>query len=242
MAIEYPIWEQVNVNAGTLQKPVVGQTITAAATIAPTYHVHHVTGSTPIVNITVPWTDFNGGPIVLIADSAISWTAAGNIAAAGSVTQPGQILLLFYDPVAAKWYINVGSGPGASGASTLYNVRSSQLIAVINTGYTHLPAVPGLKWRVVDYYMTATGANAAGATSVDINGTQSASGVALFAVPVATLTRGTVTKPNSANVVPLTDGAATAQCDANTAITVKSTGTLTTSTAVVTCITAALEA
>lgn len=223
MSIEYPIWEQMNNNAGTLQKPVVGQTITAAATIAPTFRVHHVTGATSIVNITLPWTDFSGA-LVLIADSALTWTAAGNIASAGTVGSAGSIIFLTYDPATAKWYPAVSSGTIATGAAVPQTIRVRTTTANVNLGATLLPAITGLKYRLTDMAMIAIGGNAATATTVDIKGTQSASVVKLFAVPVASLVRSDVVKPGAAAVsAPLADGACFTACDAATAITIGST-------------------
>lgn len=86
----------------TGSQQVVGPAIASAATIAPTYAIHHVTGTTAVVNITVPYTGFSG-QITLIPDGAFTWTAAGNIAVLGSAVV-NKALVMTYDPVAAKWY------------------------------------------------------------------------------------------------------------------------------------------
>ena len=85
--------------------PLVGQKITAAATIAPTKMIHHVTGTTAISTITPPSVDFNG-PIYLIADSVFSWTSGGGNIAAGSATTvvASNAYGFIYDRVAGKWY------------------------------------------------------------------------------------------------------------------------------------------
>ena len=88
---------------GSFAAQRIGPTITAAATIAPTYPVHHVSGAGPLVTITVPWVGFNG-QIILIADGALTWTAAGNIQTASSAAlTAGTQLLLTYDNKAGKW-------------------------------------------------------------------------------------------------------------------------------------------
>src|SRR5687767_960191 len=82
--------------------PVVGPDIASATTIAPTYGVHRVTGTTAVVNITVPSADFQGW-ITLLPTALWTWTAAGNIVVAGSAVV-GKALDLFYNPITAKWY------------------------------------------------------------------------------------------------------------------------------------------
>lgn len=89
---------------GGIFDDVVGPTITAAATIAPTKKVTHITGTTEITTITPPWTDFTG-PLYLVADSVFSWTAGGNIAAAEATTViAGQAYGFVYDRKTGKWY------------------------------------------------------------------------------------------------------------------------------------------
>ena len=239
MSIEYPIFEQVNNNAGTLQKPVVGQTITAAATIAPTFRVHHVTGATPIATITPPWTDF-GGALVLICDTSINWTAGGNILQAGSTSGVGSLVFLTYDPQTAKWYAAVSNSGTASGGSSLLSVRTRTTTANVNTGATLLPAITGAKYRLTEAVMISIGGAAATATTVDIKGTQSASVVKLVAAAVATLTQDAVVKMTTANV--LAGGVSYVQNDVSTAITIGSTtNNLATSTHIDTILTFAVE-
>ena len=78
-------------------------TLASAATIAPTTPVVHITGTAAIVTITPPDASFQGF-ILLISDGIFTWTAAGNIAIAGTSTAVGKIFALFYDPATAKWY------------------------------------------------------------------------------------------------------------------------------------------
>ena len=230
MSIEYPIFEQANNTAGTLQKPVVGQVITAAATIAPTFHVHHVTGATSIVNITVPWTDF-GGTILLIADSAISWTAAGSY------------VFFTYDPSDAKWDAGATAAAGPGSSQSPLTLRTRTTTANVNTGATLIPAVPGLKIRLTDMAMISIGGAAATATTVDIKATQGAASVKLFAVPVASLVQTAVVKPGTIALSgPLADGACFVANDVNTAVTIGSTtNNLATSTHIDTILTFVLD-
>jgi hypothetical protein len=84
-----------------------------------------------------------------------------------------------------------------------------------------LPAIPGYAYRMYGAKAIAIGGAAAGATTVDINGTLSTSRK-LVAMAVATLTQNSVVVDATANV--LTAGASYSQNDANTAITVGKTG------------------
>lgn len=96
--------------------------------------------------------------------------------------------------------------------------------AEVNAGHTLLPALPGLKYSLVDVTLTAIGGNAATATSVDINATQGESAAKLIAAAVAALTEDTVVKPDTSNVTVLSAGASFIANDANTAITIGKTG------------------
>jgi hypothetical protein len=238
---EYPIWEQVNNNAGTTAKPVVGSAVIAsAATIAPTFRVTHVSGVAAISTITLPWSDF-GGTLVFIADGAFSWGTGGNIQVAGS-TSVGQMVFATYDPVNAKWYLANGGtvNGGGSGGGTLFSVRTRTTTANVNLGATLLPAVAGLKYRLTEAVMISIGGAAATATTVDIKGTQSAASVKLVAAAVATLTQDAIVKMTTANT--LAAGASYVQNDVNTAITIGSTtNNLATSTNIDTILTFALE-
>lgn len=81
----------------------IGPAIASAATIAPTHPVHHVTGTAAIATITPPDPGFQG-EICLIADAIWTWTAAGNIALAGTTTAANKAVYFTYDPSTAKWY------------------------------------------------------------------------------------------------------------------------------------------
>jgi len=87
---------------GGLQNQVVGPTLVAAATIAPTHKVHPITGTTETATITPPWTDF-GGELILIAAAAWTTTTTGNIAIAVTAVT-NQSVILVYNPRTALWY------------------------------------------------------------------------------------------------------------------------------------------
>lgn len=88
-------------NVGTVNNQTVGAPIASVAgTIAtPTSNIHHVTGTLAIVTIPVPWPGFTG-TIVLIPDAIFTWTAAGNIALAGTAVV-NKALSMTYD--GSKW-------------------------------------------------------------------------------------------------------------------------------------------
>lgn len=106
----------------------------------------------------------------------------------------------------------------------IQNIRTRFTAAQINAGASLLPAVPGFKYRLVDWTLIAIGGAASGATDVRLLGTRAAGAVVLAAVAVAALTQSAVVKPNSANVTLLADGASHTQLDVNTAVTVGKTG------------------
>ena len=111
------------------------------------------------------------------------------------------------------------------------HLRVRTTTANVNAGATLLPAIPGRSYRLVDATMISIGGNAAGATAIRITGTQSASSVQLVSNTVGALTQNTrVLAGVTANSSILADGASFTACDANTAITLTASGTLTTST------------
>lgn len=82
----------------------IGAALASATTIAPTNYITHVTGTTNVVNITVPSAfALMGGELVLIPDGLWSTTNAGNIAIA-TTGVVSKALTMRYDPIAAKWY------------------------------------------------------------------------------------------------------------------------------------------
>lgn len=79
---------------GGLQNKIVGAILASAATIAPTHKVHHISGTAAIATISVPWDGFQG-EIILIPDAIFTWTAAGNIALAGTAVVNKAIIMTF---------------------------------------------------------------------------------------------------------------------------------------------------
>lgn len=115
------------------------------------------------------------------------------------------------------------NGSNKVGTGTPVSVRVNVTASALNGGtVTLLPAVAGLKYRLIDAKLIAKGGNAAGATAVVVGGTQSGSGVSLMSAAVAALTQNAWASTNSANVTMI--ATADAQNDANTAITLARTG------------------
>jgi hypothetical protein len=79
-----------------------GANVASATTITPTGEIFHVTGTTAIVTINAPYTGFNG-TITIIPDGIFTWTAAGNIALAGTAVV-SKALTMTYDSTTVKWY------------------------------------------------------------------------------------------------------------------------------------------
>ncbi|MGE0363364.1 MAG: hypothetical protein AB7R67_21810 [Vicinamibacterales bacterium] len=128
------------------------------------------------------------------------------------------------------------------GAGIARNIRSRFTIAQVNAGATILPAVAGRKYRLIDVLGIAVGGAAGAVTTVDVLGTQGASGVKLAAFAQASLTQSTVLRPGVAGTAVLADGASFVQNDVNTALTIGKTGSsVTTATHIDVILTYALE-
>jgi hypothetical protein len=76
--------------------------VASATTITATGDRFHVTGTTPTATINLP-PNFVEGSITVTADAVWTWTAAGNIAAAGTVTTAGTSVVFNYDAATGKW-------------------------------------------------------------------------------------------------------------------------------------------
>lgn len=97
--------------------------------------------------------------------------------------------------------------------------RTRVTTAQVNAGFVLLPAVPGVKWRLVDCDMIAIGGNAATATSVDLLGTKATAASRPVVNAVAGLTRSARLKMGTtSDSTLLADGASFTAHDANTAI------------------------
>lgn len=94
----------------------------------------------------------------------------------------------------------------------------------LNAGFTLLPALPGVKWRLLDWAMISNGGAATAATSANIVGTRAAAAVQLAVTAVAALTRSALVRAGASNAVILADGASFTALDANTAVTLANVG------------------
>ena len=104
------------------------------------------------------------------------------------------------------------------------NQRIRSTIAEINAGKTLLPAIAGLKYRLIDATAIAYGGGTCGTvTTVDILATQS-SGVKLVALAQASLVQSAVLRAGGTGAAVLADGASFVPNDAGTAITIGKTG------------------
>lgn len=77
--------------------------VASATTITASGPRFHVTGTTATATINLP-PNFVQGQIVVVADGVWTWTAAGNIAVAGTVTTAGSAVIFLYDAGTTKWY------------------------------------------------------------------------------------------------------------------------------------------
>lgn len=121
-------WDLTNLLKVTkAQAGGVGSNISSASTIAPTSQITHITGTTTVNTITAPTgfaTSSFGGCIALITDSAVPFTASGNIAVAFT-SSPNQVYELCYTNVDSKWYpVSAGAGSGSGGSGTVTSVAT----------------------------------------------------------------------------------------------------------------------
>lgn len=88
--------------AGTQTNAVEGPVVASAATISPTSFCQHVSGTTQINTINLPYAGFHGS-IVLIPDGLWSTGTSGNIALATTAVV-GKAVVMTYTPSTGKWY------------------------------------------------------------------------------------------------------------------------------------------
>ncbi len=92
----------VNTSQSGWSAPLVG----GATNIAPGGKFH-LTGTTAMVNLTAPAGYVEGGVIRIVFDGSaagLTWTAAGNIAVAGTATTAASYVDFVYDSGSAKWH------------------------------------------------------------------------------------------------------------------------------------------
>ena len=91
-----------NIVSGGYFKQPVGANVASATTITPTGSIFHVTGTTAVATINLPFTGFTG-TIIIIPDGLFTTTTAGNIALA-STAVVSKALHMTYDTGTSKWY------------------------------------------------------------------------------------------------------------------------------------------
>jgi hypothetical protein len=107
---------------------------------------------------------------------------------------------------------------------SVQHLRTRVTVAQVNAGATLLPAIPGRSYRVCDMALISIGGAAGAVTTVDILGTQAASGVKLLAGAQANLTQNTLIRAGATGGAILAAGASFVANDNNTAITIGKTG------------------
>lgn len=121
---------------------------------------------------------------------------------------------------------------GSALGGRVHTIRKRFSIAQVNAGATLLPAITGLKYRMVSATAISVGGAAAAVTTVDILATLSSSRK-LVAFAQASLTQSTVLKDGGTGAAVLADGASYTANDISTAITVGKTGSdITTATSI----------
>lgn len=81
--------------------------VAGAATNVATGPYFHLTGTVAMVNLTAPAGVVEGGEVTIVFDGSaagLTWTAAGNIAVAGTATTAGSAVTFVFDSGSAKWH------------------------------------------------------------------------------------------------------------------------------------------
>lgn len=85
--------------------------VASATTITASGYFFHVTGTTAIATINAPASGpaggsfpLNGSQITIVFDGVATWTAAGNIAVAGTPTTAGSSVTFTFDQGSGKWH------------------------------------------------------------------------------------------------------------------------------------------
>ncbi len=96
------VWTTFDAIAG---RKAIGAVVASATTIAPTNPAFHISGTTAIVNITVPAAcpSLSACVLYIIPDGIFTTTTAGNVALVTTAVVSKQ-LIMTWDPVSAKWY------------------------------------------------------------------------------------------------------------------------------------------
>lgn len=113
---------------------------------------------------------------------------------------------------------------GVGLAGRIFTARKRFTIAQVNAGAVLVPAMPGVKVRMVDAMAISVGGAASAVTTVDIIGTLAATPRKLVAFGQAALTQSAVVRAGGTGGTVLADGASFTANDAGAAVTVGKTG------------------
>jgi hypothetical protein len=109
LALDFPVFTPA-VSTSTDSNPqrftTFATTLAGAATNVAPGAYFHLTGTVAMVTLTPP-TGFVGGEITIVFDGSaagLTWTAAGNIAVAGTATTALSAVTFYFDPNTSKWY------------------------------------------------------------------------------------------------------------------------------------------
>lgn len=160
----------------------------------------------------------------VIASGAITVGTVVYAAASGRVASSGTIGLGTALEAATANGDIIEILPFNTDPGVVRSARRRNTIAEVNAGVTLLPAVPGLKYRLVSASAISVGGAAGAVTTVDVLATQSTSSVKLVAYAQASLTQNTQLNSGASGAAILAGGASYVQNDANTAITLGKTG------------------
>ena len=127
------------------------------------------------------------------------------------------------------------------GDSLIRSLRVRHTVAELNSGQVLLAALPGFKYRLIDYKVIAVGGAMVTASSLEIEGNQSGV-VDLVSIAAAALTENATNTDPLANNTVLAGGATYVANDANTAIGLSASGTADTMTHVDILLTYTVEA
>ncbi len=169
---EYPTIKDFQL-IGNNDIPILGSPLASATTIAPNRGIHHVTGTTTIQNITIPWDGFSGS-CFLVADGAWSLGTSGNINSAVTAAA-GNVILLTYDLTNQKWYPSLLSNSSVVTSILPFVADNTGAGDGVITG-RKTPTVSGNFLTVFGTLSSGIGTNVDG-VAIRITGAGSANGV-----------------------------------------------------------------
>jgi hypothetical protein len=164
--------------------------------------------------------------VAITSGDLVYAAAGGKVAATGTVVigEAMEASTADGDVIEVLRFANADIAAGLPGTGVMKVLRTRATVAQVNAGLTLIAAKSGVKFRVHDVALIAVGGAVTGTTTVDVIGTQAASGVKLLAAAVAGLTQNTLLRAGATNAAILAGGASFVANDTNTAITLGKTG------------------